>query len=528
MEMLRFLLHKFAAALLAMMCLVPLAQAQSGSWQSFFSEAHAIEEGMAVIREKTGPSVRAFSVEITSDRIAHLAQDPGNPRRIQEWRLQTSLFPGGRDVAGPFPAQPVLINPGLEANLFNLSEVDFAAADGLIKAAAERAALDGPAYVTSIEIKRETFIVPPGSGNVLWHVHVASGGEFAEIYANARGAIRAADLTHTNRAMRLDLFQQPELAAGAGKAFQESQGAGKILLKVSIRQKDVYFETSETSQSGPIPLSGSLSWTIGYSWSPYSLCGSCLTARRGGINTGTRARLAPFGIVDLNWTAVPKIIAAAKEKLAMPDGRIAGVELNMPTAAIGAPVLVWRVDLADRTEERGWIEADRSGIVTQVHLPESRVKPADWLEPAAIMEALARAARDYGAQRQVRSIHFSRKEMTLAGEDPRAPRETVEIKLTDEGFSRSGMSPFGTGGAPFTLADLSPLSAEKIASLKAGTLARLKPLDYPIDDIYIERNGASRKGGVTIEMRAWEQGPVHRWGAVVYDIDGAVVSVMKP
>jgi hypothetical protein len=82
--------------------------------------------------------------------------------------------------------------------------------------------------------------------------------------------------------------------------------------------------------------------------------------------------------------------------------------------------------------------------------------------------------------------------------------------------------------APFTLADLSSLSAEKIASLKAQTLARLKPLDYPIEDIYIERNGASRKGGVTIEMRAWEQGPAHRWGAVVYDIDGAVVNVMKP
>jgi hypothetical protein len=75
-----------------------------------------------------------------------------------------------------------------------------------------------------------------------------------------------------------------------------------------------------------------------------------------------------------------------------------------------------------------------------------------------------------------------------------APGGLADMRLTDEGFSRSAaIGPSFTPGAPFTLADLSSLSAKNIAKLKAQTITRLKPLDYPIEDMYIERNGPSAK-----------------------------------
>jgi hypothetical protein len=538
MKMLRRIPYKFAATLIVLGCFVALARAGNGHKQGFLSEPNAIKDGMAAILEKTGPRVRAFSVEIAVDRMTLLAQDAGNRRRIQEWRFETveGVFRSGKEVAGPFEPQPALINPDLEANLFDLAEVDFAAADALIKSAIERAALDEPGHVTAIAIKRRIFISPPGSGDVEWSVHVAGDWpnmEDAYIYANARGTIRGAELQRTNRAARFDLFKQPEFAEGAGKAFREGQGAGKLLLKVGIGKRGVSFETNRTYQGGPLPLSGSLSWNARFRWEPYSFCGGCLEPQRiGGINydqvTGG-ARFTPFSIDDVEWAAVPRIIRAAREKLAMPEGQITGIDLSIPTDTAGTPQPVWRVDMTDRTGERGWIKADRAGAVLQVKLPEGRAKPTDWLEPAAMMNALARAERDYGAQRKVRTIRFSRDSVTLTGEDPQRPGALADMRLTDEGFSRSSaIGPSLAPGAPFTLADLSSLSAENIVKLKSGAIARLKPLDYPIEDIYIERNAASRKGAVTVEVRAWEQGPAHNWGAVIYELNGTFVTVVKP
>src|SRR5262245_30035806 len=87
MKMFRLLPHKFGTILIVMVCFLPLAQAQSGPLNDVFSEPIAIKEGISAIVEKTGPAVRAFSVEIAPNRITLLAQDPSNRRHIQEWRL---------------------------------------------------------------------------------------------------------------------------------------------------------------------------------------------------------------------------------------------------------------------------------------------------------------------------------------------------------------------------------------------------------------------------------------------------------
>src|SRR5262249_53000222 len=87
---------------------------------------HGIKRGVDLLREKFGPKARIFSVEIWQDRITVLAQDPLNRRSIVAWRLQKESFRriNWESVVGPEEASPSLVNPDLEANLFDLAEVN--------------------------------------------------------------------------------------------------------------------------------------------------------------------------------------------------------------------------------------------------------------------------------------------------------------------------------------------------------------------------------------------------------------------
>jgi len=129
---------------------------------TLFDDAHAIADAVARIREGIGGPVRALSLTIHGDAITIRAQDPRDHRHVDEWRLaQRHLaFLQWDKLSGPTPVEPDLINPDLEANLFDLDEVDFAAAATLSRAAIERAALEDKAQVTRMAIQRQVAILP--------------------------------------------------------------------------------------------------------------------------------------------------------------------------------------------------------------------------------------------------------------------------------------------------------------------------------------------------------------------------------
>jgi hypothetical protein len=500
----------------------------------FLAEEHGVKRGVDLLREMLGPKARIFSVEVLHNRISVLAQDPLNNRRIEAWRLEKRSYRGiinWESVVGPEAARPTLINPDLEANLFDLAEVNIEAADQLKKAAIARADLDDPARASEIVIRRRIFIIPPASGAVEWNVHVASEWEDAEIYANADGTIRAADLVHTHKAQRFDLFKRPDLAPEAAKAFRSQFGTGNVLLRVRIDKKGISFATNLRDERGSgIRMVGKDFATFArYSWSPYNLCGGCVEQAAGNTTyIGDMAPNpgAPFGIDDADWTIAPRLIASAKEQLGMPEGEVTEIELSKPVDAISGAKLSWKVEVKDKNRETGSIRADLSGSVQQVVLPESRATPLDWLSPDAIMAALSRTAKEYGPHGKLTSIEFGDTRMTFVCQDPQHPGELVEMELTSKGFSNSIARPFPVQGKPFTITDLQVLTAPKISAWKAQTLALIKQPDWTVTNISIERSNWSRKGAITIEMRAFHP-RTHNWGRVVYELDGAVVDLAK-
>ena len=83
------------------------------------------------------------------------AQDPNNHSHIDHWRYgivtYLQLLSTNR-LSGPDPVEPQLIDPDLEANLFDLDVIDFSAAPKLMGDAIKRAGLQDPATISRMEI----------------------------------------------------------------------------------------------------------------------------------------------------------------------------------------------------------------------------------------------------------------------------------------------------------------------------------------------------------------------------------------
>src|SRR5262249_32922665 len=156
-----------------------------------------------------------------------------------------------------------------------------------------------PAVVTQMEIARQTFILPqPASGDIRWTLHIASGREHADVFANAQGVIIGGDFSGTERAKSLNLFMEPKLVVDAAEAFRAALGSDPILTAVGVDTKMVSFTTNLRDTTlgkvvGGIPAKASFSWNL-----------NGLVQRLGKPDfnalMGTQEP-APFSVNDVDW-----------------------------------------------------------------------------------------------------------------------------------------------------------------------------------------------------------------------------------
>jgi hypothetical protein len=506
---------------------------------TLFDEDTAIEQAVGAITEKLGGGkVRALKLAITPDEVTLQAQDPKDPRHVDEWRFvrQKSFFQR-QSVSGPQAVQLSLINKDLEANLFDLDEIQFAASAKLITAAIGRAALEDGAHVTGMEIERQVYIIPtPSSGPVHWTLHIRSGRESAEIIADARGAIIGQDLSGTNRAKNLDMLRQPELAVDAARDFRAALGADRILLKVRIISSGAIFDTNLPLNAAAAKSQSRFHEDKAFAWN--------LSGLRQALGGATHVEIPghieidpPFSVDEVDWSLLPKIAAAARESLGMPRGRLSDIGLKKSAERVGNPIIQWQIEVTDDNGDNGSVFADTGGSVKQTLLPAGRRKASDWFDPATMVDAFTRIGGEFGSGAKIAQLLFYDDYVRITAQDPLKPAELIDVDLSDQGFKRHG-SVFAAarllpGTRPFTIAELAPLTAERIADLEAKTLARINLPKAQITNITIGRGNMdpSPKGNVTIEIRALVppfNAPIPPGGRVVYELDGKVIKSYLP
>lgn len=161
---------------------------------SFVDDETELGQAIPALRSVIDNHPRVLKIEVDPNVIAIEAQDPHNLKHVNRWRCVNRVlgFIPMRWVTGPEAVDLQLLDPDLEANLFDLDAVAFSATSKLKKAAIERAHIEDAAVVTHMEIGRQAFILPrPTSGDIRWTLHITSGREHAGEFQRRPAPVRA-------------------------------------------------------------------------------------------------------------------------------------------------------------------------------------------------------------------------------------------------------------------------------------------------------------------------------------------------
>ena len=516
-------------ALCALIGAILLASGASAR-ASFIDDGATFSLAISVLRGAIGDHARVLKIEGDGNGIEIEVQDPHNPHHIDHWRYGIINYLGMiplRRLTGPEPVDPTLINPDLEANLFDLDAVQFSALPKLIDAALARAGLQDAAKVTHMEIQRQIFLLPqPSSGEVRWTLHIDSGRERAEVVANAQGTIVGADLAGTERARTLNILKEPVLAANAATAFRDNVGDQSVLTRIGIEAKMVTFGTNIRDQS-LARLGSSLPATATFTW---DLNG--LQRRLGTIDVnaqmGTPAP-ASFSINDVDWTMLGRLESEALAKAAVAQASIKHVGLAMTTDQPGQPALDWIVEIIEPSGEVTKVVADKTGTIVRVDLPESRRPKIDWRDPKALAAAIARIGAIFGADAKIASIVADDGRGRVTVDDPARGGQAATFDFTADGVSRAGISfSLDSMGPRFAVSDLAALNEQKLASLQADAFKRLSggKTAY-LESVTIGAHPFVRQAGahvIEVRLRNLPEDSVRaEYAWIVYDFSGHVL-----
>jgi hypothetical protein len=505
-----------------------LAPRSAFAGDSFFDEGRA-QAGLEKIFDKAGHPTKVLGVDIRTNQLIVELQAVDNPAHIDRYidyiatdRIGRWFWP--ESISGPTPVQLSLPNPDIDANLFELKPADFAVVGKLAAKSVKQAGLEDSAQVDRMELRRALFLIPrPVSGDPEWSVEITSGREHAAIYATIAGVVTHADLRGTRHAQTLNyLAGGPDLDSAVAAA-ESTIGKSEVVQRLLVYDKLLSIDAL---------VPGSADHVGGYRADINGVLH--LADDIAGVRPVLPGQLSPsrFSLADVDWSLVPKLQKAARDRLQLPDGHIVFVEISRPGSAVGTPEITWEVpvDSADDSSVSGRVVFDNKGNVVSTRYPRGRGPKLDLLDAASYTPALDALTRALGDHAAIVELDFRPDELMATVKDPQKPDARVVLSYEGKSPARSIMPPLDwpTFGPDwfFDLAEARAVAAHW-AELQQDALARLGLADGKVERVTISKQKLQmpRNDRVLIEVRA-ESGK--RGGRVLYDLSGKAVEVVKP
>jgi hypothetical protein len=495
---------------------------------SFFDEGRA-QAAVAKIFDKANHPTKVMSLEIRAESLEVDVQDPAQPRHIDAWtdEIRNSgilRYISPEAMSGPQPVDPTLINSDLEANLFELKPSDLAIVPKLVADAIKQAQLEDPAQQARLTLKRKLFLLPtPSSGPPEWSVEISSGRERATVYADLTGRITHANFDGTRRAQRLNYLAGGHELAAVIESVADALGKAPIIQSILVY--DHFLELIAATADHPDQF---YRYTAGLNG----------VYRDVDMDTGTtllaRVKGPPvlFSIGDPDWTLLPQVQKAARERLGIADGHIVYVRLSRPNDTAGDAALEWEMNVDSLADSAiaGSVVFDAKGNVLRTKFPPGRGPKLDMLDAASVAPAFDALRKALGEHAAMTELDFRNERLMVTTKDPRNPDERIVFEYGGESLARSIMPPlqWPTFGPDwyFDLAQAQPVAAHW-QEMQQDALTRLGLADGKIERITISKQKLfmPRNDRILVEVRA-ESGK--RDGRVVYDVNGKVVDIVMP
>jgi hypothetical protein len=479
---------------------------------------------VAAIQEKVGHPIRALNVTIDEDTMTIRAQDPASPSHVDEYNFvhYDWQFVHWESLSGPKPVQLDLINPNLEQNLFDLSEIDFASTTKLAAAAIKRAALEDPAHIASMHIERQLHLLPsPSSGDVTWTIDVKSGCEQAAIFATPKAVISGVNLDGTLRAQTLDMMAGGQPLADAARDIRAELGSGPVIRRFMFANKYVWFTAPSAQDRTKFD---------NYSW---NLNGVSHTQNESPVVVVPG--LPPdelFSVDEVNWSLLPQLKETARRRLEMPQGAVTDIKLSKPATGVGSVFVIWEIEITDQGREKGTVVLNTRGDVQQVVLPKNRRPPVNMFDARTMQHSLDRIMDEFGASGRIEELLFDAGRVLVTARDPRTANLATFIYDNDT-LVRAPGGPLAMlhGFQPdwlFTSPELTAVVPQTVAQFQEKALSHLKVPGGKVDRITVSLSKLLHPANTGLLIQIDVEGEQGKHGWVLYDLTGRTIGVMTP
>lgn len=268
------------------------------------------------IKEKIGKSFKVTEVFIEDDEFRVQAQDPNNPKNLDEYK-----YVGGF-VTGPNPVKLNGMNENLEKSTFPFDEINFAAIPELSRQAIEQSGIEG-AKISRMTFQRGFALTETdagGYGTARWLIEIKGTREDVTAAASPDGKLLGVDLSRTSKAADYKVTTTGELKK-AQDALKNFLGENAKVSEIVIYEKFLMCKTA--NRENP----------------------NVEDSYQFGINGLTKQGLVkmpkiktPFNedlsLSDINLTDAAKYIEKAKQRVEMPDASLTSFSVRRATKSV--------------------------------------------------------------------------------------------------------------------------------------------------------------------------------------------------
>jgi hypothetical protein len=296
------------------------------------------------VKEKIGKSFNVTEVFIDDKEFRVYAQDPYNPKNLDEYK-----YIGGF-VTGPNPVKLNGMNENLEKSSFPFDEINFEAIPEFARQAIEQSGIEG-AQVYRMTFQRG-FAITDGQagslGNARWLIEIKGTREDVSATASPDGKLLGVDLSRTSRAADYKVTTAEELQK-AQDTLRNFLGENAKVSEIVIYEK--YLICKIANRENP-----SVEDSYQYGINGLTKQGLVQMPK---IKTPLNEDLT---LSDINLTDAAKYIEKARQRVEMPDATLSSFSIRRMTRSVTDKTFrtEWGVSLKKGVNE-GSVDYDNDG-----------------------------------------------------------------------------------------------------------------------------------------------------------------------
>ncbi len=314
-----------------------------------YFEGDSAQTAATAIKDEIGKPFKVVEVFITDDEFRVKAQDPNNPKNVDEYKYAAGF------VVGPNPVQLGGMVDSAEKSSFPFDDVDFSAIPKFCKDALARADLEG-GKIYRLTFQRGFALTDGGAGalgSARWHIEIQGARETASATADPKGNLLGVDLSRTSKAADFKLLSEAELTK-AQEMVRKMLGSRTEIIEMVFYDK--YFMFKVPNAENP-----KVSDDYKYDINGISRTGF---VKMSVIRTGGEEN---YSVDDVDFANAARFFEKAKERVGMPNASLGSMSVRRGSSHFDnkGPRTNWHVSLKSGVNA-GSVDYDNDGTEIRV------------------------------------------------------------------------------------------------------------------------------------------------------------------